>query len=43
MQIADSIPPFTLPDQTGQPRSFADLKGARGLVLFVYAKDNTSG
>lgn len=43
MQIADDIPPFELPDQTGRPRSFADLKGPQGLVLFVYAKDHTSG
>lgn len=43
MQIDDGIPAFELPDQTGRTRSFAGLKGAHGLVLFVYARDNTSG
>jgi peroxiredoxin len=32
-----------LPDQTGQARTFEDLTKPRGLVLFVYLKDFTSG
>lgn len=43
MQPGEPIPAFTLPDQNGSPRAFADLTGPRGLVLFAYAKDNTSG
>lgn len=43
MQISDDIPAFELPDQSGRTRTFADLKGPQGLVLFAYAKDNTSG
>jgi hypothetical protein len=32
-QVGDRLPDFTLPDTTGRPRSFADLKGPKGLVL----------
>ena len=37
------LPSFKLPDQTGQTRTLAQLRGPRGLVIFVYARDNTSG
>jgi len=37
------VPPFSLPDQTGTVRRFSDLAGPKGLVLYVYPKDNTSG
>lgn len=43
LQPGDAIPPFKLPDQTGQERAFHDLRGAQGLVLYAYPKDNTSG
>ena len=39
---ADSFE-FQLPDQSGQEKSFADLSGPKGLVLYVYPRDNTSG
>jgi hypothetical protein len=32
-QVGERLPDFTLPDTTGRPRTFADLKGPRGLVL----------
>ncbi|MFH1135718.1 MAG: peroxiredoxin [Pseudomonadota bacterium] len=37
------VPDFTLPDQTGTNRTLTDLTGTKGLVLYVYPKDNTSG
>jgi len=30
------IPAFSLPDQTGQMRDFASLKGPKGLVLVFF-------
>ena len=39
----DTLPPFSLPDENGKPRTLADLSGARGLVLYVYPKDDTPG
>jgi peroxiredoxin Q/BCP len=39
----DKLPPFELPDQTGQARVFKDLCGPKGLVIFVYPKDMTGG
>ena len=38
-----SAPRFSLPDQSGREKTYADLAGPRGLVLYVYPKDNTSG
>jgi len=32
----DDLPPFRLADETGRPRSFADVRGRRGLYLVVY-------
>lgn len=43
LKPGDKLPPFELPDQTGQARVFRDLSGPKGLVLFVYPKDLTSG
>lgn len=43
MQPGDQLPAFALPDQEDRPRSLADLAGPRGLVLYVYPKDLTSG
>ncbi len=37
------LPAFKLPDQEGRVRGFKKTAGKRGLVLFVYSKDNTSG
>ena len=37
------IPAFTIPDETGKARKFADLVGPKGLVLYFYPKDSTSG
>jgi hypothetical protein len=31
-----SVPVFSLPDQNGVTRSFANLKGANGLMLVFY-------
>lgn len=39
----DKLPAFELPDQTGEARVLKDLSGPKGLVLFVYPKDMTSG
>ncbi|MCB2191957.1 MAG: redoxin domain-containing protein [Deltaproteobacteria bacterium] len=43
LQQGDALPKFKLPDQSGQEKSFKDLTGKKGLVLFVYSRDNTSG
>lgn len=43
LKPGDKLPAFQLPDQTGLARSFKDLVGLKGLVLFVYSKDMTSG
>lgn len=37
------IPKFSLPDQSGDNKSFADLTGKNGLILYAYPKDNTPG
>lgn len=37
------LPPFSLPDEQGTVRSIADLAGPKGLVLYVYPKDDTPG
>lgn len=39
----DKLPDFKLPDQTGQERTLTELAGSKGLVLYVYPKDNTAG
>lgn len=43
LEKGDKLPEFKLPDQSGQAKSFKDLTGKKGLVLFVYSRDNTSG
>ena len=43
MNSIDRVPEFKLPDQSGQTLDFETLKGPKGLVLYVYPKDNTSG
>lgn len=37
------IPEFKLPDQSGEEKTFNDLKGKKGLVIYAYPKDNTPG
>jgi peroxiredoxin len=32
----EKVPEFTLPDQSGQPRSLASLQGPKGLVLLFF-------
>jgi len=42
LQIGDSAPDFSLPDQAGTPVSLASLKGKR-VVIYFYPKDDTPG
>ncbi len=37
------IPAFSAPDQTGTVRTFADLTGPKGLVLYFYPKVTVKG
>jgi peroxiredoxin Q/BCP len=39
----DKLPALDLPDQDGESRTVADLAGPKGLVLYVYPKDDTPG
>lgn len=39
----DKLPKIGLPDQMGDKRTLKNLTGPKGLVLFVYSRDNTSG
>ena len=43
IMAAKKAPVFKLADQTGQERTLADLSGPKGLILYVYPKDSTSG
>lgn len=43
LQAGDKLPKFKLPDQTGKEKTIEDLAGKKGLILFVYSRDNTSG
>jgi peroxiredoxin len=43
LKPGDKLPKTGLPDQTGKNRQLKDLTGPKGLVLFVYSRDNTSG
>ncbi len=43
LQAGAKLPKFKLPDQSDKPQTFKDLARAKGLVLFVYTRDNTSG
>lgn len=42
VKVGQMAPPFTLPDETGTPRSLAQFKGKK-IVLYFYPKDETSG
>jgi peroxiredoxin len=35
-EVGARIPGFSLPDQTGQSRNFAALRGPKGLVLVFF-------
>ena len=37
------MPAFELVDQSGKIKAWKDIAGPKGLVLFAYPKDNTSG
>jgi peroxiredoxin Q/BCP len=39
LQPGDTAPDFTLPDQSGSPRSLAELLGGDRLVLYFYPAD----
>lgn len=43
MNEGDKLPKLALPDQDGKTRTVADLSGPKGLVLYVYPKDDTPG
>lgn len=43
LSLGERVPAFSLPDQSGLTKTFTDLCGARGLILYVYPKDNTPG
>ena len=42
IQIGDRAPDFTLPSQTGEQVSLADLRSSKAVVLFFYPKDGTA-
>ncbi len=42
LQVGQSSPPFTLPDQNGNAVALADLRG-RWVVLYFYPRDDTPG
>lgn len=42
LQVGDPAPEFTLPNQSGEPVSLADLRGRR-VVIYFYPKDDTPG
>jgi len=43
LEAGDKLPDFALPDETGKERRLADLVGRKGLIIYVYPKDNTPG
>lgn len=43
LEQGQKLPQINLADQDGTMRGLADLAGPKGLVLFVYSRDNTSG
>jgi thioredoxin-dependent peroxiredoxin len=42
VQVGDSTPDFTLPDQSGAPISLGEFLGKTAIVLYFYPKDNTA-
>jgi thioredoxin-dependent peroxiredoxin len=43
MKKGDTLPDFTLNDQTGQPFSSARIKGKQPIVIYFYPKNFTPG
>lgn len=43
LKPGDRLPAFALADESGAERRFEDLTRKKGLVLYVYPKDNTPG
>lgn len=43
LNAGQKLPALELPDENGDVRTFADLKGEKGLILYVYPKDDTPG
>ncbi|MEO5378774.1 MAG: thioredoxin-dependent thiol peroxidase [Magnetococcus sp. DMHC-6] len=43
LEIGQTIPDITLPNQEGQELRLKDLLGARGGIFYFYPKDNTPG
>ena len=43
LKPGDRLPAFKLPDQSGEMRGFKKTAGIKGLILFAYSKDHTSG
>jgi peroxiredoxin Q/BCP len=43
LKVGDKISSFAVADQTGKARTLADLTGSKGMILYFYPKDNTSG
>ena len=43
LKPGDRLPLIKLPDQSGRVMGFKKLAGKRGLILFAYSKDHTSG
>ena len=42
LNVGDTAPDFSLPDQDGKERRLSDFRGKK-VVLYFYPKDNTSG
>ncbi len=43
LEVGTTVPEFTKPDQNGETKSFNDLAGKKGLIIYFYPKDNTPG
>lgn len=43
LQIGDSVPEFSLPDQSGKTFRIQSLLGKKNLVIYFYPKDETPG
>lgn len=43
LDVGKKVPKFKLSDETGEEKTFADLTRKKGLVFYVYPKDNTPG
>lgn len=43
LETGSTIPEFKKSDQNGDIKTFKDLKGKKGLIIYFYPKDNTPG